>query len=183
MKLTRNRKQESGWKKYSFVFGLGLFLIVNGCTTLGSKARPAARPALQEPGQKVLATGRRLVWVEKKLYRSNCYVFVDAVYTEAGYPKARRKTVFRGGAYGPYADVDMLRPGDWVMHINHEFHGVGHSSIFVTWIDKESKLAMTLDHAGLYRVRPGKYREHRLSSVFCVIRPEPAQTVAAAHTP
>lgn len=127
-------------------------------------------PAPNEHGRRVVATGKRLAFQERRIYRGSCYTFVDGVYKEAGYPPTRRHIVFKGSSRGPYADPNLLRPGDWVWHVNYEFGGVGHSSIFIKWIDRDRKMAQTLDHAGMNRAEPGKYRNHSMAGVFRITR-------------
>lgn len=122
-------------------------------------------------GKKVLNTAYRMAFVEKKVFSGSCYDFINAAYNQAGFTAKLRKTVFSGSRKGPYADINLFRPGDWVMHINLEFHSVEHSVIFVRWKDKARKIAVTLDYAGMKRREPGKYRDHDLSKVFRLIRP------------
>jgi len=48
---------------------------------------------------------------------------------------------------------------------------VDHSSIFVDWVDRGQAMARTLDHVGMNRPEPGRYRNHRMTKVFMIMRP------------
>ena len=158
-----------------------LILLLPGCALLQGQPEPAPDPT---PGELVVSAGHRLSYVEKRPFRGHCYGYVDSIFREAGFPPGERHDVYRAGGNGPYADVELLQPGDWVMHINYEFRMIGHSSIFVEWIDRNMRIAKTLDHAGMNRYEPGKYRPHNMSAVFRIIRPgtpEEHASLSAAH--
>jgi hypothetical protein len=153
-----------------------LFLTVfssTGCAflqdTLGIGVSPGTSTA-GPGGKRVLETGQRLAFEEARIFRGSCWGFVNAVYEEAGYPAAKRVTIFRRQGNGAYADPALLAPGDWVMHINLEYGNVDHSAIFIDWIDRENLIARTLDHAGMNRPEPGKYRDHSMAKVFLIQR-------------
>jgi hypothetical protein len=152
------------------LIGLLGILSGTGCVSLFGSGSGEFLPA-SDPGERVLAVGRRMSIVEPEEVRGSCYTFVDLVYGNAGFPREQRQVIFQGRSSGPWADVSLIRPGDWIMHINLEFRGIGHSSIFVEWLDREAKLALTLDHVGMNKSEPGKYRRHRLSRVFGILRP------------
>ena len=100
-----------------------------------SEADPNARMILQ--------TGREMTLDEKAIVIGGCWDYVDAVYTRAGFPRDRRRVVFQGTLEnGPYADIDALRPGDWVYHINHSYHDIQHSGIFIQWLDKTRAIGL-----------------------------------------
>ena len=124
-----------------------------------------------EPGERVLKTGYKMAFEDKKVICGSCWDFVDAVYYSAGFPEEKRYEVFKGKTEGPYADVNLLKPGDWVMHINLEFGNVEHSDIFVKWADRGSNIALVLDYAGMNRMETGKERKHDLSKIFGIVRP------------
>ncbi len=121
---------------------------------------------------KILATAHQMAIVEKKIIIGSCYDFVNAVYLRAGFPPKQRKLIFHSPKRGPFADIDLIQPGDWVMHINIEYHLVEHSTIFVDWIDKRRRIALTMNYVGMKRQQPGKYSRHTLSRVFGIIRPK-----------
>lgn len=107
--------------------------------------------------------------------QGSCWNFVKAVYDCAGYDAEQ---VFPLHAKcekaGPYLkDKSFLQPGDWVMHINHEYRQkerIEHSAIFVRWIDKQKKKALMLDYVGNNQCVEPSYKEHVLSEVYCVMR-------------
>jgi hypothetical protein len=125
-----------------------------------------------DPGQRVLLTGEKIAFVEKRVMTGGCWDFANAVYAEAGFPQKQRRVVFQGKKKGPFAKADVLRPGDWIMHVNREAAGIEHSSIFVRWIDLPSRLALTLDYAGMNRPTPGRLSRHDYSRVYTVLRPK-----------
>lgn len=131
-------------------------------------------------GSKVVETGKRLSFVDKKIFRGSCWTFVEGVYLAAGFPESKRATVFRRTGQGAYADPGLLEPGDWVMHYNLEFGNVDHSSIFVAWVDRARSMARTLDHVGMNRPDPGRYRDHNMSRIFGILR---AKAEKAPATP
>ncbi len=147
------------------------------CLVLGSGCTMFRGPAggrgsfAGSSGAKVVETGQRLSFDEKRIFRGSCWDFVTGVYEAAGYPEGKREVVFRRQGNGPFADPAILRPGDWVLHYNLEFGNVDHSSIFVDWVDRGQAMARTLDHVGMNRPEPGRYRNHRMTKVFMIMRP------------
>ncbi len=122
-------------------------------------------------GRAVLRAGRRLVLDERRIIRGSCWTYADAVYAEAGFERRQRHKVFSSGRDGPYVDVEMLRPGDFLSYINLSYRRSVHSAIFVSWLDQERKEALMLSYVGGRRVQPGGYRSYRLSHVYRVQRP------------
>ena len=122
------------------------------------------------PGKKVLALGQKIAFVDREVIRGSCYRFVETVYNRAGYTADRRTIVFSRDRRGPFADPKIIKPGDWVMHVNLEFRYVGHSCIFVQWLDRKKHVGQMLDYVGMNRKQPASYRAHRLSRVFKIIR-------------
>jgi len=123
-------------------------------------------------GQRVLLAGQKIAFVEKRIIKGGCWDFVNAVYTEAGFVQKQRRVVFQGKRQGPYAKADVLRPGDWIMHVNLEAGRVEHSGIFVKWADRARRVALALDYAGNSRPTPGRLSRHEYSQVFTVLRPK-----------
>jgi hypothetical protein len=125
-----------------------------------------------DPGQRVLQAGERIAFVEKRIMKGGCWDFVNAVYNDAGFPQKQRRVVFQGRKTGPFANADLLKPGDWIMHVNREAAGVEHSSIFVRWIDPAARVALALDYAGMNRPATGRLSRHDYSRVYTVLRPK-----------
>lgn len=128
-----------------------------------------------DPGLHVLSVGRQICFVDKELIVGSCWDFVNAVYTRAGYVGKKRETVFKSTKAGPFATVETIRPGDWLFFLNQEYGGIEHSAIFVGWVNKERKIAKTLDYVGGKRAKVGKYNSHDLSFVYNIIRPKVIQ--------
>jgi hypothetical protein len=136
------------------------------------------------PGERVLAIGDK-IRANGTHRQGYCWDFVNAVYNCAGYTEKRRTIVFGGEEYkekGRYLeDVDIIQPGDWIMHINVDYRpqaGITHSAIFVSWKDKEQKKAITLDYVGEKRCDAGHYSEHTLTKVYCIYRAVPGKEEA-----
>jgi hypothetical protein len=152
--------------------------------------QPEGTPA---PGERILAVGGKIV--DSGIQRvGNCGEFVEAVYNCAGYreecqPNLSGRCRFNvfgseGNKGGPYLEKwDIIRPGDWIMYINLEYDETGgttHSTIFVCWIDKEKKIARTLNFVGkdkMGRDRPGagEYAPRTLTKVYCIRRAVPGK--------
>ncbi|MCJ7545505.1 MAG: hypothetical protein MUP30_01575 [Deltaproteobacteria bacterium] len=136
------------------------------------------------PGERILAIGGKIV--DSGTHRQGyCWDFVNAVYNCAGYQGKLRTAIFgrtenEKGSY--LEDMDMIQPGDWIMHINFDYRpkaGITHSAIFVTWKDKGQMKAMTLDYVGEKRCEAGHYSEHTLTKVYCIYRAIPSKEEAA----
>jgi len=141
-----------------------------GPATQISQTRRAEIRAKGTPGQKVLDTGKAMI--EKgEILPGGCWDYINAVYNRAGFPEAKRKKVFRTRKGGPYADVDLIRPGDWVYFVNHSYGNIEHSSIFVEWVNRGSRQAKMLSYAGEKRREPARYLAYDLSNVYGIIRP------------
>jgi hypothetical protein len=125
---------------------------------------------IKDPGLKIVKAGKKLAFKNKIIVVGSCWDFVNKVFKSAGYPSKKRKTIFRSRKKGPYASVKMIKPGDWLYHINMEFNGVEHSAIFIKWMNKAKKIAKMLAYAGMRRREPGRYKIHNLSKVYNIIR-------------
>lgn len=132
----------------------------------------ASAPLLStNAGQAVLAKGLQMTKVQRLILPGGCWDYANAVYNRAGYPSGKRVTVFKGSkANGPYADADMIQPGDWLYYINHSYRGIEHSAIFVKWEDKSRRMATMLSYGGENRKEPARYRTYDLSNVYQIIR-------------
>lgn len=172
-------------KNKIYFYGLQLFIIFSLFVTINIFAdntsdNPKTIREVKDPGLKVLMVGQEVAFVQKELVVGSCWDFVNMIYNNAGYPSKKRKTVFHSQKSGPYADINQIRVGDWIMMLNQEFNNVEHSCIFVKWVDKFNKIAMTLDYVGMKRHELGKYDQHNLSKVFAILRPGD-QSVVTPH--
>jgi nitrogen fixation protein FixH len=157
-------------------FVLNSIILSIAFITMGAQAADNKAPVV--PGQRVLSTAYLISFTNREVIKGSCWDFVNAVYTRAGYGEKNRMTLFKSVKKGPYADTDLLIPGDWVAHVNAEYGNVEHSAIFVHWIDKEKKIAETIDYAGMNREEPGRFREHQLTMVYMIIRPKIVKAAA-----
>jgi hypothetical protein len=140
-------------------------------TSMDARLR-AAEAAAEPAGRQVLATARDLIDRAVVVVRGSCWDYANAVFERAGFPAGRaRQTVFRGGKKGPYADLDQVRPGDWLYYVNHSYGEVPHSAIFVDWEDREAGLGLMIIYVGAKRRRPGRYEVYDLRSVYRIVRP------------
>ncbi len=121
--------------------------------------------------QKVLRVTRGMV-ESGEIIRGGCWDYLDTAFTRAGFSRNARTSVYKSTIKGPYANVNMLRPGDWIYHVNHSYGGVGHSGMFVEWINRKNAIALMLSYAGERRKEPARYKAYDLSSVYNVLRVE-----------
>jgi hypothetical protein len=103
----------------------------------------------------------------------SCWDYINTVYERAGYPQRSRVTVYKSKQPGPYTEIEVITPGDWLYFINHSYNDVEHSAIFVDWIDYDSKVALTIAYSGGNKNVPGRYKTYELSSVYNIMRPKP----------
>ena len=121
-------------------------------------------------GLRVIKEGYNMAVVSRTILRGSCWDFINKVYSNAGYPNARRKTIYKKKKGSTFASPELLQPGDWVYHINYSYHNVEHSAIFVCWKDYENRIAITLSYAGQNKYTPGKYGTYDLSGIYNIIR-------------
>ncbi len=124
---------------------------------------------LDEGALKVLNTGRKMALEDKTIVRGSCWTYVDEVFRRAGFGKNRRN-VYRSRRSGPYANSNMIKQGDWLYYVNHSFHNVGHSGIFVKWVDKAKQIALILSYTGRNKRKPARYRKYKIDNVFYITR-------------
>ena len=124
------------------------------------------------PDNKILKTGRQMTLVDKLILVGGCWDYANAVYTRAGYPPAKRKIIFESDkAKGPYADLSMVQPGDWLYFINDQYGNIEHSAIFIDWIDFDSGRGLMLSYGGEHRRAPARYLSYDLSQTYVIVRP------------
>ncbi len=145
-------------------------------------------PAPDAAGQHIVETANRMV-DQGEVVRGSCYRYADHVFDEAGCQGWRRRTnVFRGSRNGPYADLDLIRPGDWLWIVNHpESDPVGtHSVIFLQWDDRAAGYARVVSYVGGDSERPGDIVDYDVSRTYAIQRahdpdPEEAHHAHRAH--
>lgn len=124
------------------------------------------------PGREVLQAGRKMVLQDKTVIRGSCWDYANAVFNRAGYddPKNEREVVFKSNRHGPFAQPHLIKPGDFLSHLNHEYRDGEHSAIFVAWQDYEQQQALMLSYAGEGRAKPARYKTYDLSNVYNIVR-------------
>ena len=139
-------------------------------TTREAPADTAARCS-REPttGGRVLAMAIRMIEQETVIVGA-CWDYVNAVFTRAGFPAAKRVTIYQATERGPFAAPALLEHGDWIYFVNHTFGDVGHSAIFVDWIDAGEQRALTVEYVGGNRHLPGRYAEYDIAECYGVFR-------------
>ena len=120
--------------------------------------------------RKVMQTVRHMA-EEKVVIRGACWDYLDAAFTKAGYPRGKRSIIHKGTKRGgPYAPAAKLRAGDWLYYINHSYHNIEHSGMFIGWIDYQKKLGLVMSYAGGGRAEPARYKVYDLSDVYHIMR-------------
>jgi len=125
------------------------------------KATPQAR--------RVLIMARKMV-EKREIIRGACWDYLNSAFTRAGYPHSKRRVIFKSKKRGPYAKSSIIRPRDWVYHINYSYHKIEHSGMFIDWINYNKKIALMLSYAGERRREPARYKPYNLSSVYNIMR-------------
>jgi hypothetical protein len=120
-------------------------------------------------GGKVLANALKKIRA-KTIIKGSCYDWINMVYNENGYKGKKREKIFWSKESGPYANASKLKPGDWIMFKNLTYGEIGHSGIFLSWLDFDKKSAMVIGYAGQKRTMPGRYREYEITRLFGVLR-------------
>ena len=80
--------------------------------------RPLGPRLHSDPGIHSIMTARRMM-ASGEVIQGSCYKFLSEVYDRAGHRSwRRRRVVYRQGRTGPYADLSLVRPGDWLYIVN-----------------------------------------------------------------
>lgn len=117
----------------------------------------------------ILQTAYNMTERERVIVRGSCWDYVNEIFNRAGYPPARRKTVFKSTPQGPFA-FEQIRAGDWLYFTNYNYQNNPHSSLFIKWHDKSKKLGLMLSYAGESRNVPASFKVYDLRSVYRIIR-------------
>lgn len=121
-------------------------------------------------GRAILKQGSHMALKEKAIIRGSCWDWINTVFHRAGFAN-NNHIVFKGKKNGPYVNNSKIRPGDWLYYVNHSYKRVGHSGIFVRWVDFDKKIGMILSYAGEGRKKPGRYKAYNLKDVYFIKRP------------
>ncbi len=129
-------------------------------------------------GKKVLATGREMALLKKEVVKGSCWDYANAVYKKAGFAAQKDRKVLLNKKQAGDFDLKNLQPGDFLSYINHSYHDIAHSAIFVDWMDFQKKVALMLSYAGQNSTQPARYRPYDVSDVFYVARATPPKSAA-----
>lgn len=142
----------------------------------GAHAQPSERAEVVEEapsraGRRVLAMARRMVR-RRTIVRGSCFDYIERVFGRAGYPAARRERVFSGVPSGPYAELSLIAPGDWLFIVPHADRepDLTHSVIFVRWLDRDAGRAEVVSYAGGNARRPGGIVPYDLNHTYVIAR-------------
>jgi hypothetical protein len=122
------------------------------------------------PGAKVIAAALTLVR-SGTVVKGGCWDWVNRAFNDAGYTANKRRAVFQSKPEGPFVNIALIEPGDWISFRNLTYGEIGHSALFVDWIDFDRHSAITLEYAGENREIPGRYREFDIFKCYLVTRP------------
>lgn len=129
----------------------------------------AAEMSSSQYAKAVLQQARQMALQQREIVVGGCWDYLNLVFNRAG---AARQTVFNGSyAAGPYADSSEIQAGDWLYYINHSYHDIEHSGLFIGWVDQSKQQALILSYAGENRREPARYKVYDLSHVYQIIRP------------
>ena len=118
--------------------------------------------------RKVLQKAYELSFVKKVVVKGSCWDYINMIYTKAGFPAKRRKIVFKGKKRGPFAKAELIQPGDWLYFVNYSYYKVGHTGLFIGWVDLQKRLAFILSYVGQRRSIPARYKVYDISSVYYI---------------
>lgn len=122
-------------------------------------------------GKVILSTSKSMI-DNRKIVVGSCWDYINAVYNRAHYPAGQRVTALKSKIVGPFADVSVIQPGDWLYFINHSFSEIDHSGIFIDWVDLEQKLGVIMSYRGGKHKSPATYKIYDLKNVYYIIRPK-----------
>ena len=144
------------------------------------KSRASVPRLHQDPGRHTIMVARRFM-NSSESFQGSCYRYLSEVFARAGHGGWRdRRIVYRAERDGPYANLNMIRPGDWLYIVNDPSRTpVGtHSVLFLSWYDRSQGIANTISHAGWYASGKGRQRTYDISRTYRIIRPISAEHIA-----
>ena len=144
-------------------------------TRVARQPRTAPGPRLDaDPGRNVVLTARGMIARGETMHGS-CYAYLSEVFHRAGNDGWRtRSVVYEAGPNGPYANLDLIRPGDWLYIVNDpDRTPVGtHSVLFVGWEDRAQGYARTISHPGWGAGEAsGRESTYYITRTYRIIRP------------
>ncbi len=125
------------------------------------KAIPSAK--------KVMQTIRYMV-ENKVIIKGACWDYLNEAFTKAGYPQGKRTIIHKGTKNGPYVPSAKIQAGDWLYYINHSYHNVEHSGLFIAWVNYAKRQGLIMSYAGEGRAEPARYKIYDLTHVYHIMR-------------
>jgi len=122
-----------------------------------------------KPAKKVMSTIRKMV-ENGVVIRGACWDYLDRAFTQAGYPRGKRAIIHKGKKRGPYVKAKQIQRGDWLYFINHSYHDIEHSGLFIGWIDLSKRQGLIMSYAGEGRAEPARYKIYDLHHVYHIMR-------------
>lgn len=121
-------------------------------------------------GERVLRMARRMVR-RRTIVRGSCFDYIERVFRRAGYGEGERTRVFSSVPEGPYADLSLIAPGDWLFIVHADREPIlTHSVIFVRWLDRAAGRAEVVSYAGGGARRPGGIVPYTLTRTYVIAR-------------
>ncbi len=117
--------------------------------------------------KKILQTSLNMV-KSKTVVKGSCWDYINRVYKNSNV--AKKITILKSKKSGPYAKMAQIQSGDWIYHINHSYKNVGHSGLFIAWVDKNSSKALMLSYAGEGKSTPARFRVYDIDKTYNIIR-------------
>lgn len=156
---------------HSFVSPPSSVAAIVGGNTSGDFTQLILQAENQSSGwvRHVLAQSRAMT-DRQEIVKGGCWDYLDAAWSRAGVSRAMRQTIYKSSISGAYANLNDLRAGDWIYHVNHSYHNIEHSGMFIAWVDRSRNLGLTLSYAGENRQEPARYKVYDLSSVYNIMR-------------
>ncbi len=116
--------------------------------------------------KKILQNALKMV-ESRVIIRGSCWDYIDRVYRESN---ASKVDIFSSKKSELYADIDKIKPADWLYHINYSYKNIEHSGLFIDWVDKNKTEAVMLSYAGEKKLLPARFRVYNIKSTYNIVR-------------
>ena len=135
-------------------------------------AEPSIVGHASGPARQILETAEQML-DDYVVVRGSCYDYIATIFDRAGFEDRRaREVIFQGPRGGPYADLDLVSPGDWLYIVAYpEARPVGtHSVLFVRWDDREVGQALVVSYVGGRADRSADLITRDVSRIYAIQR-------------
>ncbi len=144
-----------------------LILLLSACSQKSTDAFVEAK--VTPSAWRVLCVGDKMI-KDGVLVKGSCWDYIDATFTRAGSSRSHRVTIFKSKKDGPYAKASLIKPADWLYFVNGSYNNIGHSAIFIKWVNYRKRIACMLSYQGEGKRKPARYKNYDLSRVYNIIR-------------